>query len=248
MNQTTIDRTRPQKLYYQLLEILKGQIEKGDWRVGTQIPTEDQLCSQYNVSKATVRLAVAELVSLGYLKKFQGKGTFVRRKKPGHSLSMLTNLGEDCIYRNPACIVRVIEKKTLQPDEGIKDCLGLAEDHCFFLSRLIVADSVPFLMQKLYIPYSLLPDFVTSEDMTDLSLYTFLESRCGLRIQRVKETVDIAGISDEDAELMELAQNTPVLRARHIGYAQGDIPVSLSEFLYRTDVCPKTTELERLRI
>jgi len=79
---TAIDRTIPQKLYFQLLEILQGHIETGGWKVGSQIPTEDQLCSQYNVSKATVRLAVAELVSLGYLKKFQAKAPLSGEESP----------------------------------------------------------------------------------------------------------------------------------------------------------------------
>ena len=54
MHVNSIDRTNPQKLYFQLLEILKGQIEQDTWKVGSQIPTEDQLCGRYNVSKATV--------------------------------------------------------------------------------------------------------------------------------------------------------------------------------------------------
>ena len=111
MFENTIDREKPQKLYFQLLEILTGHIENGEWKVGTQIPTEDQLCGRYNVSKATVRLAVAELVSLGYLKKFQGKGTFVRRKKPGNRIPMLLNLGQD---NCPSCLIRMIENR-IQP-------------------------------------------------------------------------------------------------------------------------------------
>ncbi|MDP2157266.1 MAG: GntR family transcriptional regulator, partial [Nitrospirota bacterium] len=116
-----IDRTTSQKLYCQLLDILRGLIEKSEWKVGAQISTEEQLCSQYNVSKATVRLALAELVAMGYLKKIQGKGTFVRRRKPENKIAMLVNVGEDNLYRNPDCITRIIDNKTLKPDSDIRD-------------------------------------------------------------------------------------------------------------------------------
>ncbi len=40
----TIDRTSPQKLYVQMYSIIIGKIEKKEWTVGSQIPTEDELC------------------------------------------------------------------------------------------------------------------------------------------------------------------------------------------------------------
>ncbi|MBI5408047.1 MAG: GntR family transcriptional regulator, partial [Nitrospirae bacterium] len=75
-----INRHNPQKLYVQLYEILRKKIEDGDWAVGTQIPTEEELCKTYEVSKATVRLAILELVRQGYLTRQQGKGTFVCKR------------------------------------------------------------------------------------------------------------------------------------------------------------------------
>lgn len=249
MNLNAIDRAKPQKLYYQLLEILRGQIERNDWKVGEQIPTEEQLCSQYNVSKATVRLAIEELVLLGYLKKLQGKGTFIRRRKPDNSISMLVNLDESDIYHNPSCITRIIENKTLQPDKDVINCLNLSdEDHCFFFSRLTIVDGAPLFLQKLYISYNLMPGSTNNEEIADISSYEFLENKCGIKIQRVKEIMDVSNISEKDAGLLELASNPAVLRARHICYTHGDTPVSFSESFYRTDLYARTLEFERLRI
>ncbi len=250
MHLTAIDRTIPQKLYFQLLEIMQGHIETGDWKVGSQVPTEDQLCSQYNVSKATVRLAVAELVSLGYLKKFQGKGTFVRRKKPGNRITMLLNLGEDDCT---SCIVRVIESKILLPDDEVRDQLNLADGtSCFFISRVIFVESTSRLMQKVHISSAQMstpPHGLINEEMQNrLSLHAFLEAGCGTRIQRVKEMTDVIRISEQDAGQLELAPGEPVLRVRHVCYAHGDEPISCSESIYRTDGYARTLELERLRM
>ncbi|MBI4684936.1 MAG: GntR family transcriptional regulator [Nitrospirae bacterium] len=249
MYSNVIDRANPQKLYHQLLEILRGLIEKGGWGVGTQMPTEEQLCSQYNVSKATVRLAIAELVSLGYLKKIQGKGTFVRRRKPENRITMLINLDESDIYHNSSYITRVIVNKTIQPSEEIGDHLNLAEeDHCFLLSRLTIVNGAPLFIQKLYVPFSLLPGLINSEEITDISQYEFLENKCSIKIQRVTEMADVTHISKEDAELLESPSNISVLRLRHICYAHGDAPISFSESFYKTDTSTRTLEFERLRM
>ena len=246
MHVNSIDRTNPQKLYFQLLEILKGQIEQETWKVGSQIPTEDQLCGKYNVSKATVRLAIAELVSLGYLKKFQGKGTFVRRKKPGDRIPMLLNLGED---HHPASIVRVLDSRTMLPDDSVKDTLNLDDGSpCSFTSRLVLVEGMPMVFQNLYIVAGILPDDMSADAIGSTPLHAFLESRCGVKIQRVKDMTDVALIDKAAAGALELAPGTPVLRVRRISSIHGDEPVSFLEALCRTDIYARTLELERLRI
>jgi GntR family transcriptional regulator len=246
MHVNSIDRTNPQKLYFQLLEILKGQIEQDTWKVGSQIQTEDQLCGRYNVSKATVRLAIAELVSLGYLKKFQGKGTFVRRKKPGDRIPMLLNLGED---HHPASIVRVLDSRTLLPDDAVRETLNIDNGiPCSFTSRLVLVEGMPMVYQKLYIISGILPDEAAVGAIGSTPLHAFLESRCGVRILRVKDMTDVALIDESAAGKLELAAGTPVLRVRRISSIHGDEPVSYLEALCRTDVYARTLELERLRI
>ena len=43
-----IDRENHQKLYLQLLSIIKKKIEGGEWPIGTQIPTEEDLCKMFS--------------------------------------------------------------------------------------------------------------------------------------------------------------------------------------------------------
>ena len=72
-----INRDANQKLYFQLYEIFKKKIESNEWSVGSMIPTEEELCRMFEVSRATVRTSVLELVRHGYLKRHPGRGTFV---------------------------------------------------------------------------------------------------------------------------------------------------------------------------
>jgi len=244
-----IDRSRTQKLYTQLIELLRAQIGRDGWAVGNQIPTEEQLCRQYHVSKTTVRLAIAELVSMGYLKKIQGRGTFVRRRRPENRIPMLMNLDDSHMYEDSSTIIRIIENKTLRPCREIEDCMHLSEGgHCSFVFRLVIAGGDANLLQKIYIPYPAPTESAVTGDLASLSLFFFLENRCGIKIQRVRETSDVVYVNSEEALHLGLTPGSSVLRVKQVCYANGDTPVSFSESLCCTDVQARTLEFERLRI
>ncbi|HQE91532.1 MAG TPA: extracellular solute-binding protein [Anaerolineae bacterium] len=72
-----VDRDSPIPIYYQLKLHFKQQMEANILRPGDRLPTEIELCSQYNVSRAPVRQALTELAHEGYLYRRAGQGTFV---------------------------------------------------------------------------------------------------------------------------------------------------------------------------
>src|ERR1700747_3555705 len=55
----------------------RDKIVREEYSRGQPIPTEDQLQKFYGVSRTTVRLALAKLVNEGFIRRQQGKGTFV---------------------------------------------------------------------------------------------------------------------------------------------------------------------------
>jgi len=72
-----VDRNLPIPIYYQLKSLLKEQIQEGSLRPGDQLPTEQEICARYAISRAPVRHALAELVQEGWVYRRAGQGTFV---------------------------------------------------------------------------------------------------------------------------------------------------------------------------
>ena len=68
-------------LYQHVMHEIRGKIESGEYQSGSQIPTELELSTDYNVGRVTVRRAIEELVGEGLLTKQQGRGTFVNAPK-----------------------------------------------------------------------------------------------------------------------------------------------------------------------
>lgn len=61
-----VNSDSPVPLYYQLKEIIIESINKGEYGVGDIIPSENQLCKMYNVSRSTSQKALDELVHEEY--------------------------------------------------------------------------------------------------------------------------------------------------------------------------------------
>ncbi|WP_294726355.1 GntR family transcriptional regulator [uncultured Fusobacterium sp.] len=64
-------------LYYQLAEIIINDIKEKNLQENDRILTEREYCEKYNLSRSTVRQAIAYLEKKGYIYKVQGCGTFV---------------------------------------------------------------------------------------------------------------------------------------------------------------------------
>ena len=75
-----LNNTIAKPLYKQLEDQLKEEIDTGKRKAGSRLPTENELSTTYNVSRVTVRKALAGLSELGYLDRKSGKGTFVAEK------------------------------------------------------------------------------------------------------------------------------------------------------------------------
>ena len=74
---------KPAPLYLQVVQALKGEILKGVYPVGGQLPTEEVLCERFRVSRYTVREALRRLREDRLVSSRQGAGTTVIR--PGAS-------------------------------------------------------------------------------------------------------------------------------------------------------------------
>lgn len=74
-----LDRTSGIPLHIQVSNLLTSRILDGEWPIGGMLPSEQLLCTQLGISRGTLRQALAELQSNGYVRREQGRGTFVTR-------------------------------------------------------------------------------------------------------------------------------------------------------------------------
>jgi len=239
-----INRENHQKLYVQLCEIMKKKIASNEWPVGSQIPTEDELCKMYNVSRATVRNAVLELVRQGYLKRQQGKGTFILTNTVPEGLPMLTNMSETLFQEGLQIATTALSRSVMMPSGDINDKLDIPRDkHVIYIKRLHHSGNEPVLLQESYIPCNICP-LILEEDVEHQSLFELFEKKYGIRITRVKTYTEITHLKPDEARLIRCAEGSPAMLLRQHFYS-GERSVMYARSVKRPDRFNLCMELER---
>lgn len=64
-------------MYIQLKTYIMNQIQQGIWQPGDKLPSENELAEQFDVSRITVKNAMADIVEQGLIYRIQGKGSFI---------------------------------------------------------------------------------------------------------------------------------------------------------------------------
>ncbi len=210
-------------------------MENGEWPAGTQIPTEDDLCKTYDVSKVTVREAIQELVREGYLRRQQGKGTFVLYSVPHLGLSMRTRLTDVVQYGEGVTVRKeALEKKVIKPSEEIKAILSTEEDIHYVLSGKY-ADGKPYAIEELFFPiFTLLT--VNDEDIRNKSFPDLIEEKGGKKISRVVQTFEVDVLKQAYALRLAMTEGSPALIVGRIFFSSDGSPVAYSKCILGKNV------------
>ena len=143
-------------LYQQIYDEIKDAIEKGVYAPKERIPSELELAEQYEVSRITVRRAVEELCSDGYLVKQQGRGTFVstphiNRQFHASTLQTFTAL---CADNGMKAGAHVIDRQIVPARQNEMEFFGLQKDALLLhIKRVRTADGEPIFEENIFVPF-----------------------------------------------------------------------------------------------
>jgi GntR family transcriptional regulator len=226
----------PIPLYHQLKDVILKGILAGDWKPDEQLPTEDDLALRFHVSKITVRQALRDLVALGYVRREQGRGTFVQRPHLEQGPRELTSFTEDMRRRGSQPTSKVLEQTILPAPPEIATRLRIRPlDQVFVLRRLRIADKDPIALQTAHIPIALVPHIEALSFTGDVSLYEMLQAQYGLRAAGGKETHVSALVRGDDADLLSVPAGSPVMRTERITYLANTKPLEFAQAITRGD-------------
>ncbi len=232
----TIDPYTAVPKYYQLASILRQKIEDGEWQPRSPIPSERQLESLYHLSRTTIREAINNLVQQGFLYREHGRGTFVSPQKLQKGWMEFTSFSEDLVKRGiqPGQIIRSLER--VVPSPRILQRLELAPGSSVCrIERVRLGDGTPIGLQTSYL--ALRPDqHITLKDMeASGSLYRILSEKFNIYPSEADETLEVTLATPEEARLLEIAPNAPLLMSERVLFSQERRPVEYVKILYRGD-------------
>jgi len=234
MRTETLDKQLPIPLYHQLKAIVLGQIEAGELKPNDRLPAEEEMATQYGVSKATVRQALQELALAGLVRREQGRGTFVTEPRLDHGPRELNSFTQEMGKHGLRPNSRVLAQEEVAADASVAEKLQLAPgDRVFRLRRLRLADGEPMGLQTAYIAQDLAPN-LAAENFERDSLYEVFE-KYGLVPSRARETHFAVLLGPEDAELLGAAEGSPGMAAERVTFLSSGRPLELVHSVMRGD-------------
>ena len=218
-----LNENSPLTLYYQLKNIMIDNIDKKVWKFNAKIPSERELCEIYQVSRITVRQALKELESEGYLYRKQGRGTFVTGHKFVQRLSDFYSFSDEIRKMGAVPSARILSYDLMAVDQSAARKLGIsAGDKAFVIKRLRLADEEPFALEVSYVVYQY-AQRLTQEAVRDKGLYNALEQCCNVISTDAVETFEAVNVTGEDAALLKIDSNAAALHLNRTTYSEGFI-------------------------
>ncbi|WP_088011235.1 GntR family transcriptional regulator [Gottfriedia acidiceleris] len=218
-------------LYLQVKDILKDRILHGLYPVDTNIPSEIQLESEFNVSKITVRNAIKELVQDGFLEKMSGKGTRVLRNSSTSKLSKGKRFTEVLVDEG-----HKIQKELLcaeiihnQKDTELYHLFG---EKCFYIERLYYLDEVPYIHYTHYLESRQL-DGIDLSDINVHSLYGLIETQ-GVSLEKFRDAFAVEIAPPHVEERLQIEKGTSLLKRSRYSYNEVVDLIEYSEGYYNT--------------
>ena len=231
-----IKRDIPIPLYYQLKEIILNEITSGKLAPDDCLPTENEFMESYQISRATVRQAMAELVNENYLSRQKGKGTFVSKPKITEQYINRVETYKEQMKKSKASVVtQVVSCDVIHPNVAIGKALNISQkDKVIRLVRLRLVEEEPIVIAETYMPYTLCK-FVLEHDIVNESLYQILSEDSSTAITKAKRTIEAVLASESAAKLLNIESGAALQIIKTTASNHEDIIIEYTIAQYRGD-------------
>ena len=234
----------PAPLFKQVYAAIIDAIERGDLKDGDKLPTERDLSERFQVSRATIRRAIGELVAEGRISPHVGRGSFVHTRQLEDSLTSLVSFSDLARERGMTPTARVVRAgfRPASPEES--SVLSLQTHGMVFdLVRIRYLDGEPVALDHSRIPESVAKGFDTV-DFEIQSVYDLLVQR-GHAPFVADVIVSAATTSRENEEYLETEPGSPLIVCKSISFDSERRTIELGEIAYRSDRYQIHTTLQR---
>ncbi len=221
-------------LHHQIKEDMFLHLRSGRWPPGHELPTEEALCKHYGVSRGTLRQAILDLVSAGYIERKRGRGTFVSRPKlesgVAGSYSRFRVLGPPLDAGGT-----ILACERIRADKDVATMLDVRTGAAIWrLERVRFTERRPVALQTSFIPVELATG-LADHDLTTRHLVDVLRDEFGIHLVRAVEYIDPTVADGYAAKALGVRLRTPLFQIERSTYAMDDRVVEYRRALLRGD-------------
>jgi GntR family transcriptional regulator len=222
-------------IHSQIASRAEALIRSGAWPHGTRLPPERVLCEQLDVSRTSLRQALAELEDRGLITRHQGRGTFVSRPRVDADASGFFSIGDALRSRGMVLSTKVVSAGVIDPGALLAVEMEVQpHDPVFRLQRLRSAEGEPIVLEVSHLPMALFP-MIDRADFATRSLYHVLWEDYGRYVSTAAETLEPVVLTATESHLLGVTRGSPALLFRRTTRDRSGVVVEVGEGLLRGD-------------
>jgi GntR family transcriptional regulator len=242
-----VDASNPIPKYLQISFWLKELIETGRYQRGEQLPSEVELARMCDVTRTTVRQAIAELTVEGLLRKEKGTGTFVSALAPAELRHKLEHISSTTDLMQESGIeqsTRVLKKQVEQAEAEIAKALFLGSNKkVIHVQRVRIGDGTPYVYEESYLPSDIF-DGIQNMNLVG-SMYQIMTENFKVTLARCKQTIGAVNLDQKVASILDLPKNSAGIFIESLTFDENSIPIELLYSYHRGDKYKLEIELGR---
>ena len=203
---------RPQQ-HEEIADYLRDEIFAGHIPAGESLPSEVELCEQFNTSRGPVRQAVATLRAEGLLSSGRGRRSLVLSNTRTETFEEILS-NTSWIFRmgkDPSEDVEQFGMDTAS--EELAECMRITPgDEVFIVRRVRSADGEPMVIEQMaFLP--VLSEVIESVDTSEQSIHREL-IRAGADFNNISRAFTIEQADADVAGKLGITEGAPVLRVK----------------------------------
>ncbi len=214
MSLYAVSRDSGEALYAQIARQIEQEIGNL-YAPGEGLPSEADLALRFGVNRHTLRRAIDELIDGGMLERRPGRGVFVTDAPLDYQVAAGTRFTETLSSQGLTADSRILRNQTVPANERVAQRLGITvAEPVLWLETLRMANARPVCVISHFIPAKDFPD--VRDQYQGGSLHQFLAATYGCVLRRTESLVTAVLPQGDDARLLSMPQNRPVLRVKSV--------------------------------
>lgn len=220
--------------YIQLASLFRRRIETGEWPVGLQIPTVEDLARECGVATMTIRQALTILERDGLIDRFRAKGTFVR-ERPAQDLwcQVQTDWSGMLIARDNAHIEILFDERNVTLP-GAERRIGQPAPAYRHLRRRHTREGEAFLVADIYVSERIAAR-IPESDYSEKTALRLIADIPGLEIKDATQVLTIGSADLITSDLLDVALGQPVAKVERCAVDLGGELILVADGTYRGD-------------
>ena len=222
-------------LYYQLVNIIRRNITAGTLKPGDVLPSESEMCKNFDISRSTVRQAVSMLEDEGLVVRKQGRGTYVAQPKLHRKTEKLYSYTSEIASLGLTPSSKLVEYDVMEPTPDIVKMLELDNPTTpvYKFSRIRYVDGEALILETSFYPQYLYPN-LTRPMLENRSFYSLMYENGYVPYEAV-DSYEAVVLNRREAELLGCRPGSSAFAVQRISRNESGQPYEFTQSLIRGD-------------